>query len=168
MDLGSLGFAAVFLGGLALCYFAMKVRFKQISYECELVFEVSPEMLDALRPAVGDMVYYFSQINARRSPLGTTHTMQSSVGGAWAMGERLFVQNVLGVVSAINGPYIYVETFGFEGKGVWFVVDSNSVATGAGKVNSVMNLAFRTYDQVHFTIAETGSGNAVLRGMRRI
>jgi len=168
MDLSSLRFAAVLIGGLALCYFIMKVRFRQISYECELVLELSAEFLSQRSPAVGDAVYYFFQMsNARRSPLGTTHTMQSS-STAWALGSTLHAQSILGVISAIDGAYIYVETFGFEGKGVWHVVDSKGNATAVARVNSILNLAFESYDQVHFTDAEIGLGNAVLRGFRRI
>jgi len=74
----------------------------------------------------------------------------------------------LGVISALDGVYMHVETFGFEGKGIWHVVDSNGTAAGVGRSNTVMNLAFSNYDQVHFTDAEIGNGNAILRGFRKI
>ena len=167
MDLGSLSFAAVLIGGIALCYYALKVRTRQISYEGELLIETSPEFINWAQLAVGDVVYYFFELSSRRSPLGTTHTMQSSAT-AWAMGDRLYTQKVLGVVSAINGHNLHIETYGYEGGGIWFVVDTKGQATGTGRVNTPLILSLKGYDQVHFTSQETGPGNAVLRAFRKI
>jgi len=167
MDLGSLSFAAVLIGGIALCYFALKVRTRQISYEGELLVETSPEFIDWAKPAVGDAVYYFFELASRRDPLGTTQTIQSNPT-AWAMGDRLYTQKVLGVISAINSTNLHIETYGFEGGGIWFVVDTKGQATGTGCVNTPLILSLEGYDQVHFTSEETGPSNAILRGFRKL
>ena len=170
MDFGSLVFPAFFFGMLALCTIALKIRSKQISYECELVFELHPEFLKHVTPAPGDVAYFFFHLSAsRRNALGTVSSRTS--GGAnmaWAMGDRLHAQKILGVVKALDGTYLYIETFGYEGKGVWHVVDSNGEVHGIGRVNSLINISFKSHDQVHFTDAEIGSANAILRGFRRI
>jgi len=170
MDLSSLSFAFILIGGIAACYFVAKMRFKQTSYEYELLIEWNKQALEELSPSVGDSVYLYSlSPHLRRSSLGTNTTLQSAGGLAHAMGDKLYTKQILGVISAIDGTSMRVETFGFQGKDIWFVVDSGGSAIPVGKLGTVMNLTTASDDQqIYFTGKETGGGNAILRNSRRM
>ena len=168
-----MGFAFFIIGGIAICYFLGAKRMKQIAYECELIFKWNGESLGGCIPSVGDVVYLFD-LNTlqRRSPLGTNVSAPGAGGNTGAfvyvMSDKLYAKRILGVISALDGTNMHIETFGFEGKGVWHVVDSKGQAIGIGRVGSAINLTVSDNNQSQFTEAEIGSSNAVLLSFKKL
>ena len=167
MDLGSLTFVFIFVGGLALCVAVLRRRKRQLANEGVLEIELNPAFLARVSPTVGAVVYFFLETASRVGPLGTIH-MQHTNLGADIFGSALHHLYVLGVVSAIVGAEIHVETFGFMGNNIWHVVDAKGDAIPVGGQNSAITITFESPNQLSFTDAEVGGKNAILRSYREL
>lgn len=171
MDFGSIMPGLFVIGSLIVLSLLAKGRAKQMSYEVALLLECSPEFFATESPKVGDVVYVMTlNHGVRRSALGTVDSRRV-MGSAWGLGEAVYNMGVLGVISHIDGNYLYVDSFGYanQEKGIWLVVrEGHSYATPVATLHTPLKITVQNSNEVHFSPKEVGANNAIFHSYTKI